>query len=387
MARRFLSVVTLLMIMLGVAVQPAVAAAALPPLPPQAVRDYVLSQTNGAQFTPIGTPTTIQSQLVGFNGPFDGVENLVDYSQAVHYITSTGKLTETVIPLRNSGSHLMRPNLTTPDGFPGKIIGVLFQPSRGVMVIVGTYKSMPGGTGAAQPDKIRFYSSSTQFTAVSYNWGSFVDINNDNQLEAFDEGAVIADEFSCVAVGLKQLCWDPYSYATVREGTGPKTLVTNAFNHLRAIYNFNVDFYIKDSVPDLLGRTLRQQCAAQISSATSFNSLSSCTPSVVFSASKTLVSGQPIAIMVVQTSADVRTYDTAGYFIGALPAGEYLVMDAMPQLTQSGQASLLFLVNADGVHHYLIPSTVQQGYGQSTAIDERYAGIRDGLMSWRGVGY
>jgi hypothetical protein len=386
MARRFLSILLFFAAMISLAVQPAAAASPLPPLPPQAVRDYVLSQTNGAQFTPLGIPLNINLGLLNFNGILDGVENLVDYSQAVHYITTTGRLTETVIPLRNSGSQLMLPDLLTLDGLPGKIIGVLYQPSRGVMVIVGTYNSMPTGSGAAQPNSLRFYLSNNQFTTVAYNWGTFSDINNDQVLESVDEGVVIADGYTCIAVGLNQMCWTPSNYSTLRD-SAPKTLVTNAVNHLHGVYDFDTDFYVQDAVPDMLGRSLRLQCAANLLNILNLSLLNVCKPSAVFSASTTVVSGQPIAVMVVRSASNVRTYDSAGSYVGNLPAGDYLVMDAMPQITQPGAATLLYLVNADGVHHYLIPSVVQQGYGQNGAIQSRWAGIRDGLMAWRGVGY
>lgn len=387
MARRFLSLVLFLAVTISLAVQSTTASAPLPPLPSQAVRDYVLSQTNGPQFTPLGIPFIINLQLLNFGGIFDGVEDLVDYSQAVHYVTTSGRVTETVIPLTNSGLDLMLPDLITGDGKPGKLIGVLYQPSQGAMLIVGTYNSAPSGSSGAPPDSLRFYLSNNQFITRAYSWGTFADINNDNQLEDIDEGAVIADGFSCIAVGLNQMCWTPSNYSTQRDATS-KTLVATAVDHLSDAYSFDVDFAVQQAVPDLLGRSRRLQCATQlVSSLLNLPILNLCKPTVVFSASTTVVSGQPIAVMVVRTPADVRTYNSAGSFVGSLPVGEYLVMDAMPQITQPGQPTLLYLVNADGVNHYLIPSVVQQGFGQNTTLDEWSAGIRDGLMAWRGVGY
>src|SRR5688500_15305076 len=126
MARRFLSVLTLFIILMSVAVQPAAAGEPpLPSLPPREVRTLVLSQTNGAQFTPIGVPPAVTTWLHAYGGVFSDAENMFDASQAVHYVTHDNRLTETVLPLRNSGSKTLRPNMTAPgrNPKPGRIIG------------------------------------------------------------------------------------------------------------------------------------------------------------------------------------------------------------------------------------------------------------------------
>jgi hypothetical protein len=383
MARRFLSVLSLLIVMLAVAVQPTVAGGPLPPLPSQAVRDYVLAQTNGAEYIPTGVPPIIPQALNNYGGVFADAENMFDLSQAVSYITHDSRLTEVLVPLKNSGSQVLRPDMVPP-GAPtkvGKIIGALFQWERGVMIVVAVYKDM----NAAAPERLHYYYNNTQYYESNFRIGDFVDINGDNLLEAVDQGALLSANQSCVAVGLKQVCWSPYNYQRVRSDVSRQTINQTA-SRMRDSYT-TVDFIINDAVPDLYGRSTRNACAAQIATTTTYTGLTACTPTATFSASRESIAGQPIAIMQILSPADVRAYRPDGSFAGVIPVGDYLVMDAMPNITTPGQATLLYLANRDRTNHFLVPSTVQQGYGQSTTVDERWAGIRDGLMSWRGVGY
>lgn len=393
MARRFFALLFLLTGLLTLGIQPTLAnGQPLPPLPPQAVRNAVLAQTSGAQFTVVGTPASVRSQFAAFSGVFENAETNLAYGQAVHYINTDGTIQEMLIPLKNSGEVRLDANMTAPgsESRPGIIIGATYQPSRGAradMYIVAVFKQGEAGCRSCAPEKVRFYYSNTGYYEYSLYHGRFVDIGGDRALEDIDEGALIAHKYSCLAVGLEQVCWDPYSYSALRQESEPKDIVYEAYSDFKDIYDLQVDFYVDDAVPDLLGRSLRQSCASALSSATTFSNLSACVPSVVFTSSKTLVSGQPIAIMVVQTPVDTRTYDVNGNFVGALPVGDYLVMDGMPNITTPGAPTLLFLVNRDTQNHYLIPSSVQQGFAQNVVSDERFAGIRDGLMSWRGVGY
>lgn len=362
----------------------------LPPLPPQPIINSVLAQTNGAIYTPLGVPQTILTQLGGFGGAFTGAQNWFNVSQSVSYFDTNGRLRELIMPLQNSRYEILDPVFTAPGSNPrpAKVIGAVFQPSRGLMIAVAIFKPEAFGCPNCEPpEKIRFYYTNTQYHEYSLYWGQFVDYYNDGVVELVDEGAVIAHKISCLNVGLEQVCWDPYDYSQVRQEPQPKDIVYNAYTILKDVYDLGVDFYVDDAVPDILGGAQRAGCWAQYRTATSFNALSSCIANVVFSASKDAVSGQPIAVMVVLSSADVRTYRADGSFVGALPPGQYLVMDATPHITTPGAASLLYLVNADGVNHYLIPSNVVQGFGENPAFDERYAGVRDGLAGRRSFGF
>jgi hypothetical protein len=361
----------------------------LPPLPSQTAINSVIAQSNGATFTPMGVPTVVTNQLATFTGVFSGAQNMFSAADAVHYISTTGALLETVIPLNNSRTEILDPIITTPgsDPRPGKIVGAVFQPSLGVMIVVAVFKpeafSCPN---CEPPEKVRFYYNSTQYYEYSIIYSQFLDPNGDALVEPVDAGAAIAHKVSCVTVGLEQVCWEPYSYSSVRQEPTPKDMIYNAYTNFKDLYDLSVDFYVDDAVPDLLGQSQRNACASQLASATSFGSLASCLPNLIISASKEQQSGQPIAIFVLTAAADVRTYDTNGTFIGGLPAGQYLVIDATPNLLFPGTPTVSFLVNANGVNHYLIPSVRMQGFGLSPSYDNRQAGIRDGFASYHGWG-
>lgn len=393
MRRQFIACLCLLTVLMTLGIQPALAdPPPLPALPPAAIRNQVLAATGGAKFTAVGTPLSVRSQLTSFGGVFEGAENKLAWNEAVHYINTDGTIQEMLIPLRSSGSARLDPDMTAPGlaPRPGKLIGATYQPSRGAradMYIVAVFKPEDVNCRTCVPEKVRFYYSNTRYYEFSLYHGRFTDVNGDRLLETVDEGALIAHSYSCLAVGLEQVCWAPYSFSALRQESISQNIVDSAYTDFKSIYDVEVDFYLDAAVPDLLGRNQRQTCAGQLANGTNFTNVSACVPSVVFTASKTVVAGQPIAIMVVQHAVNVRTYNTSGSFVGSLPAGEYLVMNGMPNITTPGSPTLLFLVNSDTQNHYLIPSVVQQGFAKNAVADERYPAIRDGLMGWRGVGY
>jgi hypothetical protein len=359
----------------------------LPAMPSQSVIDEVIRESGGVVFTPLYAPNLIRQQLVAFSGEFDNVENTVNFSQAVNYFTTSGRLTETVIPLVDSRTAILDPVFTAPgrEPRPAKIIGALYQPARGTMVVVAVFKPEAWQCpGCNPPEKVRFYYDSTQYYEYSLYWGQFADYGGDGKLEAVDDGALIAHKYTCVAVGLEQVCWDPYSYSALRDEPTPKDLAYAAYTRAKDRYNLGVDFYVDDAVPDLVGAASRAACAIQLQAATQFNSLSQCVPNVVFTASKSVMNGQPVGIWVAQRNIAMWAYTAAGVFTGNLPAGEYLVMPARPSLTVPGTPDVLFLIDINGVNHYLIPSVVMQGFGQNPVVDERHAAIKDGTMSSRG---
>jgi hypothetical protein len=187
-----------------------------------------------------------------------------------------------------------------------------------------------------------------------------------------------------VTVGLEQVCWDPYSYGALRDEPTPKDLAYAAYTRAKDRYDLGVDFYVDDAVPDLVGAASRAACALQLKSTQNFNVLPACVPNVVFTASKSVLSGQPVGIWVTRRDTLMRAYTAQGVFVGKLPAGEYLVMPARPHLTTPGTPDVLFLININGTNHYLIPSVVMQGFGQNPVIDEGHAAIKDGTMRSRG---
>jgi hypothetical protein len=357
----------------------------LPPPPPQHVIDGIISQTSGIPFEPLGIPSYVFDRLKSFRGAFKNVESMLDPSQAVTYFSTQSSLMETVIPLVNNGSTILAPDMTAPGAksVPGKIIGVLFQPPRDVMVIVAVFK----GT---ELKKVRFYSDSNSYYETSVYKTKFKDYDGDGRITLLDEGALIAQYHSCVTVGFDQVCWAPYDTAVVRDENGPESYMANAIANLMSTYPSVVtEFKSKHAVPDLLGHSQRIQCRTQMQSATWFYGLASCTPNVIFTSSKYYMPDQPIGVMVVLQAADIRTYDApTGTYIGQLPPGQYFVVDATPNRQTPGEVGVLYLVNQDGVHHYLIPVMLMEGVGETGDIsDKPQAAIKDGFVWGRGFGY
>jgi hypothetical protein len=357
---------------------------ALPALPSQTAINQVINQTSGLPFIPLGAPNSVLNKLSTFTGVFKGVQAKFDRNQTIHYIKSNNQLTESVLPLLNSGSAKLDPDITAPglEPRPGKIVGALLQPSRlgrEVQVIVAIFKpNLPQDP----PEKVRFYYNSTQYYEYSIIWGQF-----SKGKDKFDDGAVVAQKYSCVTVGLEQVCWVPYDYNVLRDQPKAKDIAYAAYTEFKNVYNLGVDFYVDDAVPDLVGISRRTACAASLPSATNFNNLPACKPNLIFTAAKERRPNQPLGIFVVLEKADIRTYLPNGQYIGQLPAGKYLVMDASPAVVTKGSIAALFLVNVDTVNHYLIPSRVIAGFSESSAIAEPQAAIKDGYLWSRSFGY
>jgi hypothetical protein len=353
----------------------------LPALPDQSVIDAVVAATDGAVFTPLYLSSSLQNRFSNFGGVFSGVT--LDTSRAVHYITTGGDLLETLVPVAGLGSATLAPNMMTPGGQskPGLIIGAWFQPPSDERFIVLTFKAN------GDPDKIRFYRPNNNFVEGGLEKGTFNDHHNDHQIEPVDEGAVISDKRSCITVGLHQVCWAPAKHEEIRDETKPSKRVKNAASAFDDLYDVGVDFDDKNAVPDLLGKAEREACAAHLASATAFDDMVSCKANLVIATAKGSPDpDQPMALLVLSAPADIRTYDTAGNFVGALPAGKYLVLATPTVDTDAGTPTALFLVGLNG-NNYLIASTIMQGFGDGAIGNTGQAGIRDGFVRYRCFGW
>jgi hypothetical protein len=310
-----------------------------------------------------------------------GVETMMKYKQAIPYFTTDARLLEQVIPIKGNRTAVLDPDMTAPgnEPKPGKIIGAVFQPSRDVMVVVAVFKA---DKLSEPPEKIRFYYTSTAYYEYSYDWGTF------SSSAALDAGAVVAHKYSCVTVGMEQVCWQPYNTDLVREKSTPKNIADAAYSRLKNVYDLTVDFYVDDAVPDLLGHKLRTNCRANLKGETNFyTKTQGCKPNLIFTAAKERKPGQPLGIFVVLRKADVMTYNYKGRYVGKLPPGEYLVMDSTPHIATPGSVAVIALINIDTVNHYLIPVMVLEGFGSSSAIDKPKAAIKDGFVWGKGFGY
>ncbi len=376
---RFVLIIQFLILLLAVQIGlGAAAATALPSIPPQSILNKVISETGGPTFTPLYVPDLFKTQLTAFNGVLDNVENILDYGQAVSYFDQLGNLTEVVIPLKNNGTATLAPNFMTPGSnpMPAQIVGVLWQRGRGLMVMVAVF-------GGSYPAQFRFYYNSNQYYDEGMWYSPFIDYFGDGKLEAVDQGGLIAKVNGCVSVGLKQLCWWPYSDVQLRDQT-VQALMVGAINRAYGRYQIQIGFNSWASMPDLIGSSKRTGCANQLKTAKIFNGLSACTANLVMTHSTSKMNGQPIGIWIVTANADLKAYRSNGAYTGLVPVGEYLVMDATPNLSTPGQVGVLFLVNINSNDHYLIPSVMMQSFAQSSQIDEWQVAIKDGTMSSRG---
>lgn len=360
----------------------------LPAIPGQSVLNQVISQTSGIPFTPLGVPNHVDNQLATFGGAFAGVQNMLEEDQAVSYFSTGKAMLELVIPLQNNATATLDPDMTAPgiNPKPGKIVGAVFQPYRGVMVVVAVFQSGVCPS-CAPPDKLRFYYNNTQYEEYSVVWGEFVDPDGNSVVDAIDEGAVIAHDYSCVTVGLEQVCWEPDSYSDVRDEPAPQDIAYDAYTEFENLYDMNVDFYVDDAVPDLFGSSTRARCANKYATANNFNNIGQCNPNLIFTAATSYVPGEPIGIFVTRRATNqIAIYKDNGQSVGALPVGEYLVINATPNVGL-GQIGVLFLVNSDQQNHYLIPYMKGQVFGDSTASDESFAAIKDGYIWGHSFGY
>ena len=364
--------------------------APLPNPPSQDVIDAVVASTNGAQFTPLHVPASILDQLNAFGAPFAGIT--LDVSQAVHYITTKGNLLETLIPVAGLGSETLAPDMLAPrkkpkpgkpldPEMPGMVIGAWFQPELGVRWIVVTF------TQNGTPDKVRFYKPNNNYSATSLKQGKFVDHFANGQVEPVDEGAVLSDKRSCITVGLDQACWGPVDHGLVRDETKPAKKARKAEAKFSALYELGVNFDEKNAVPDLLGRTQRETCAAFLNAAASFRAMEACKANSILAVAKGGDADDPIALLILSAEADIRTFDTAGNPTNLpLPAGSYIVLPTPVAAIEAGTPTVLFLIGLDG-SQYLIPSSIMQGFGAGAIGNTAQAGIRDGFARYRMFGW
>lgn len=344
---------------------------ALPALPSSTVINQVISQSGGPTYTPLGVPVNVMTSLVLFGGKFEDIENKVSRYDSVSYIATGGAIKETVLPLKSSGSQPLAADMMAPgsNSRPGKIVGALYQPYRGTMVLVVVFD----GT---KPDKIRMYYTNTKY----YEYSLKVDKFKSKTAGTYDEGAIIAHKLSCVTVGISQVCWEPENYSAVREEPYPKNRIYDAYTRAKNAYDLQVDFFVDDAVPDLIGSTKRTLCSAALIAASS----PLCDPNLYVSAAKKPVAGQPIALWVVDEQADLKGFKYDGTYRGNIPAGEYLVVNATPNITTPGQIGVLMLVNINSSQHYLIPSIRIQQFAQSSVFQDPVASIKDGCTWYYG---
>jgi hypothetical protein len=382
----FIAIMLLMALMLqpSFAVQPSqeVAKPPLPAIPDEAAVNIVITDTGGANFTPLTVPTAILTELAAFGAPF--TDAILDPVQAVNFIDSTGTLRESVIPVAGLETATLAPAFVTPGESPkqGMVIGALYQPGRGAMWVVVTFSD----DAIPVPTHVRFYHKPKKYYQQGVKIGTFEDDNGDFQVDPADAGAVISFKRSCITVGLNQVCWVPYSKPVVREVGRPTLKVSMTVAKFRTKYKFTGIISSKTAIPDIIGQDEREACAAYLATATVFSKMAACKPNVFLAASTETVDGQPIALLVARTDLDVRTYDATGAFVGQLPQGKYLVLNTYAADTNAGTPTALFLVGMNG-STYLIPSRIMEGFGTGAVGNTGHAGLRDGFARYRMFGW
>jgi len=378
-----LTLIATLLLLISVTGLAAAGSEALPALPPAWLIERVITQTGGPTFTPIGAPDYLYDALVPLTGPLNNIESNLDDEQSVSYISTTNYLYETVVPIQDANMMQLTPDITAPGtpAVPGKIIGATYQRGRGVMAIVATFATW----NSTFPNGLRFYYSSTQYYWTLPVTGQFYDPDQDLMVEDSEQGAVISDKWSCIVVGLKQVCWAPYSTSQLRDSDAVRNLLLAANTQAQNRYNLTVSFGVNDAVPDLIGTNRRVLCRNEFGYAEQITAVKDpCQPNLAFVHATNTAVGQPIGLWVVRYPAQLKAYDMRGVYRGWLAPNSYLVMDATPDRNVPGQVGVLMLIDIYGSQHYLIPSNVMQGFGQSIIINEWEAAIKDGTLRFRG---
>jgi hypothetical protein len=368
----------------------------LPPLPSADVINAVITQTGGPTYTPLKTPKNIKQTLKTFGKVFEGVHKWVSKKDAISYIATGGVIEEVVLPLKNSGSHSLKPDMSAPgpDPRPGKVVGAIYRPELGTMILVAVFNP------AGKPDKIRMYYANKKY----YEYPMQKDKFNQQTEGTFDEGAILSYNQSCVTVGKNQVCWGSGKGPDARDddcddrddecenlnNDDAEVRIENAIYKAQNAYDLNTQFLVEDAVPDLIGNGTRANCAAALKNAVlpeggTAPGISACDPNLYISASTMKMDDEPIVIWVVDQQADLKGFTYSGNYLGYIPAGEYLVVNATPHVTTSGQIGVLMLVNInDYNNHYLIPSIRMQQFADRKQPKNQIAAIKDGATWYYG---
>jgi hypothetical protein len=355
----------------------------LPPLPSSDVINQVINQTGGPTYTPLIAPKNIKQSLKTSGGAFEGIHKKLSRKDAINYLATTGVVKEVVVPISDSGVEVLEPDITAPgpEERPGQVIGAVYQPLRGTMVLVVVFKDH----GKPKPENVRMYDENGHY----YEYPIQKDKFNKPTDDTFDEGAILSYNQSCVTVGKNQVCWETDISAGAREDSYPKDLVTAAYERARVNYDLKTKFFLDDAVPDLIGTVTRANCADALKTAVlpegaEAPALAVCDPNLYVSASQEKKDDEPIALWVVDQQADLKGFTYTGTYLGYVPVGEYLVVNATPQATTPGDVGVLMLVNINSDQHYLIPSIRIQQFADKKKPKPQMAAIKDGATWYYG---
>jgi hypothetical protein len=358
----------------------------LPPLPDRAVIDRMIKDSQGPARTVIAVPSALMGGLKG--GPFGDMSRRADAGKAVQVMSYDASSMQTIMPLVGAAAGRLQPDSATPDdGLPAQVIGVTLASSKAPVTLVAVWKDK----SSQKPAEIRFYQDGKlQKGDVPYaiNVREFKG-DRSGKVSAGDQGVIIAARETCYTFGLDQVCYGPQKF--VPDGR-IAAVVEKTAAELSAAYDFKVQFDLDGGVAEVIGSNQRAACTRDFGQARQFPTrvLPNCTVNLVFTGVTKMLDGQPIGLFRVLRNADMKAYDVRGNLVGTLPAGSYLVLDATPPEVADtpGALGALFLVNANGSNHFLIPSQVEEGFGSSDDPDANnrrgQAAIKDGFIGGHG---
>jgi len=359
----------------------------LPALPGSAIINKVITDSQGRTFTALRVPSALADNLK--SGIFASVAQRLDTDRAVHYFQQDGTLTRTVVPLKDSADNALQPDTQTPDdNQPARIVGTVVDPQAGAMAVMAVFNDK---SNSKKPAEIRFYTQDNKQVSNSGYKVVYRKLkgNKAGKVAPGDQGVFIAARETCFTFKLEQLC---YKTKQLKRDEKIATLAEQTQTELDTAYDYKAKFDTDGALPDVVGLSQRANCARTLSQARQLTAqnLANCTANLIFAAAQKRDAGQPIGLFRVLKPAEFKIYDMQGNKVANLPAGSYLVMDATPAaaLQEPGSVGVLFLVNANGKDHYLIPSEVLEGFGAADDNAENdfrgQAAIKDGFIGGQG---
>jgi len=355
----------------------------IPALPDPAAIARVIADSQGPTYTAIHAPVASLGALK--SGPFAGVSQRLNPNKAVHVIGLGVGPRRSALPLQGAENATLQADTQTPDdGLPSQVIGAAVDPTQGALTVIAVWKN---GTDK-KPSEIRFYQGGKPTTDSKSNKVIVRQLKGDpsGKASAGDQGVIIAARETCYNLGLYQACYSPLKYTRDEQIAAA---VSNAAQDLTAHFSVTVPFDMDGGVAEIIGDQQRAACDRDFTKLGKFptQALPNCAANLVFTATTQIEDAQPIGLFVVVRPVATKVYDVQGNPVRALPAGNYLVMDATPPDAQStpGALGALFLVNSDGVTNFLIPSQTSEGFGSTDDQDadarRGQAAIKDGFIS------
>jgi len=371
----------------------------LPALPDRSVLDKIVKETGGPGITPLGVPSPISNQLLTMAimlnaGLISGKNNLqadqfFDIPHAVYFVSLDSGLKSILVPMVNLSSAQLASNMQTPDGVPAFMLGGAFAFDSGPMMLVVTWKD----NNSKKPSELRVYTLTNGALKYSTPYKLFYRQfkgTKEGKVAPGDQGIILAARETCFAVGLDQVCYSPDKQDKQADPKAAAAL-SDAVTALSKVYTFTAKIDADGALAEIAGTNWRTQCAAKLASATAIPSMASiteCSATMAFAGVSDVQPGQPIGAIHLVKDIQQPAYDLKGNNVGKLPAGNYLIVDATPDLTDAGTPAVLMLVNADGKTHFLLPSQVIEGFGDSDDKDNNsrkgQAGIKDATVGAHG---